>query len=163
MRNAHLYVLFVLLFGGAAFLAVTQTSPLELWARFIAPSYAYSLSENGVLFASNDAPIPESLEFIRRQESFVLSPVGLEANGTLNGLVGEALIQQQIILGGNQKFTMTVIRVYDAPGQTWLGCQTDYGTAKESVFIPVPECQVLLSPSNSFVFFTEFPDASRDR
>ncbi len=160
MRNVHLYALFALLFAGALFLAVTQTTPQELWGKIFATKYEYSLTESGILFASNDASIEESLAFIGQQKSFVLSPVGLQTNGSLNGLIGDALVQQQIVLGGNQKLTMTVVRVYDVPNGKWLGCQTDYGTAKDSQFIGLEECQSLLSPSNSYVILTAFPDDS---
>lgn len=163
MRNVHLYALFALLFAGALFLAVTQTSPQELWEKIFATKYEYSLQESGILFASNEAPIEESLTFIGQQDSFVLSPVGLQTNGSLNGFIGDALVQQQIVLGGNQKLTMTVIRVYDVPNGKWVGCQTDYGTAKDSQFISIGECQSLLSPSSAFVIRTEFPDSSRSQ
>jgi hypothetical protein len=163
MRNAHLYALFALLFAGAAFLAVTQTTPQELWESVFATKYAYSLSESGIIFASNDAPIDESLSFISQQESFVLSLVGVQGNNPLNGSVGDALVQQQIVLGGNQKLTMTVIRVYDVPNGKWLGCQTDYGTAKDSQFISIEECQSLLSPVNAFLIVVGFPEPSRSQ
>lgn len=160
MRNAHLYALFVLLFGAALYLAVTQTTPQEVWTKLFSPSYKYTESENGIIFASNDAPIAEVLTYVSQQNSFILSPVGLSTPGSLNGVMGQSIVQQQIVFGGHSKLVRTVIRVYDKPNGKWVGCQTDYGTSQNSEFISVEECEPLLTSPNSITIYVPFPDAS---
>ncbi len=161
MRNAPLYGLFALLFGFALVLSVTQTSPSELWGSLFSKTYAHTESQQGILFVSDAGTPSEVLSALALKETFILSPIGVSGNLPLNSWVAEALIQQQIVFGGHQKLTQTIVRVYDSPTGTWLGCQTDFGTATQSTFIKVPECSSLLSTTNAVTLSIAFPDASR--
>ncbi|MFH0970058.1 MAG: hypothetical protein V1776_01205 [Candidatus Diapherotrites archaeon] len=161
MRNAPLYFLFVLLFALAFYFSVTQTSPSDLWDSFFENSYSHTESQQGIIFASNDAIPSVILATIAQKNSFVLSPVGLKGSASLNKEVADALIQQQIVLGGHQKLTQTILRVYDTVDGNWIGCQTDFGTGKESEFISLEECNALLHTTNAITIRIAFPDAER--
>lgn len=160
MKNAFLYGIFALLLVMAAFFYVNKVSPVEFVNGLFSKQYAYNESQQGIIFASNVAPPTEIVQGMAQKDSFVLSPSMVVSQSSLNSFVSQALVQQQIVLGGHQKVTTIVVRVYDQPHGKWLGCQTDYGTAKQNEFIPVADCLPLLEPGNSILVNIEFPNPS---
>ncbi len=161
MKNTALYFLFALLLVGAAFAYVNKVTPQRFVEDLFSKPYAYKVSQQGVLFASNEASPPELLTGYASVDSFILSPQMVSQSGTLNSFVSQALVQQQIVLAGHRKVTTTVIRVYDAPNGKWIGCQTDYGTARQNEFVSVDACQSLLTSPRSVTITIAFPDSAR--
>ncbi len=162
MRNAKLYLVFVLLFGVAVVAYVGGVTPQSAWNALFSQGYKYAEAQEGVLFASNEAKPSELLPLLAQGQSFILSPMMTVGNSALNGYASQGLIQQQIVLAGHRKITTTVIQTYDAshPSSTWQGCQTDFGTAKDNEFVSVEECTTLLRAQNSIVIETLFPNPS---
>jgi hypothetical protein len=165
MRNTKLYVLFVILFGIAAVAYLSGITPQGAWNSLFSQGYTYSESQQGVLFASNEAKLSELLPFLASKQSFILSPRMVLGNSPLNTAAANMLIQDQIVLGGHQKTTLTVIRVFEngTPSAKWVSCQTDYGSAKDNETITVEECSELLNTQNSIILELDFPNASQSR
>ncbi|MDP2666934.1 MAG: hypothetical protein Q8P05_05550 [Candidatus Diapherotrites archaeon] len=162
-NHLPLYALFAFLVVGAALIYWGTFSPGAFMDSLFAPSYTHQLTHQGITFASNEAPIDEITTFLSRKESFVLAPhLILQESGDggeQNSFMAQALIQQQVVLVSHRKVTLTAAKVFQ--GKEWVGCQTDYGTARQSVFIPVDECQRLLQPNEGIVFEILSPDPSR--
>ncbi len=165
MRNARLYSIFVALFGLAVIAFLFGVTPQGIINGLFSQGYTYTDSQEGILFASNEAPPSELLTILAAKQSFILSPRMVSGNSPLNTAAANMLIQDQIVLGGHQKATFTVIRVYEngSPSAKLLSCQTDYGTAEDSQTISVAECDSILSTQNSVILELEFPNSSLSR
>lgn len=165
MRNVKLYLVFVVLFALAAGAYLSGVTPSGVWNALFSSGYTYSESQQGILFVSNEAPPAELAALLASKQSFILSPRMVLGNSPLNSAAAAMLIQDQIVLGGHQKTTLTVIRVYenDSPSARWDSCQTDYGSAKDNEKITVEECVKLLDAKNSVVLELDFPLASQSR
>lgn len=161
MRNGILYAVFALLFVAAVWFTVTNTSPQAFLDGIFAKSYTYKVTEFGVTFASNEAPPATMLSVLSERDSFVLVLRGEPGQTFLNSAMGNALIQEQIILGGHAKATTTVIMAFDKINGNWINCQTDYGTAQQNVTISIEECGTLLNPTNSVIWDIQFPNPSK--
>ena len=161
MRNTRLYAVFAVFFLAAILGYSLGYTPQSIWSSLFSTHYTYTESQQGIVFASNDAPIGEILLVLRNTDSFILSPTGIQKEGEWNAWVSQALIQQQIVLTGHQKVTTTLIRVFDQLHGQWVGCQTDYGTGRQSAFISVNECQALLSVAHSVILEIAFPDPQK--
>ncbi|MBM3282271.1 MAG: hypothetical protein FJY86_02945 [Candidatus Diapherotrites archaeon] len=165
MRNGKLYLVFIVLFVLAAGAFLLGITPSSVWNNVFSSGYAYSDSQQGILFASNDAQPSETIPSLAAQQSFILSPRMVIGNSPLNSAAAAMLVQDQIVLGGHQKSTLTVIRVYenDSPSAKWLSCQTDYGSAKDNETITLEECSKLLDTTNSVILELDFPRATMSR
>ena len=165
MRNARLYSIFAALFGLAVIAFLSGVTPQGIINGLFSQGYTYTNSQEGILFASNEAPPSELLTILAAKQSFILSPRMVSGNSPLNTAAANMLIQDQIVLGGHQKATFTVIRVYDngSPSAKLLSCQTDYGTAEDNQTISVAECESILSTQNSVILEIDFPNASLSR
>lgn len=158
MRNGFLYALFALLFIAAIWFTFSNQSPQAFLDTVFAKSYKHSVTESGIVFASDVAPPADVLSSLSGQGSFVLVLRGESGQTALNSAMANALIEMQIVLGGHKKATTTVAMVFDKVNGNWLNCQTDYGTAYQNVTITKEECGVLLNPSNSVVWEIQFPN-----
>ncbi len=165
MRNLKLYAVFVVLFGLAAFVFFSGVTPSGVWNSLFSQGYAYSESQQGILFASNEAAPTTILVALASAQSFILSPRMVLGNSPLNTAAANMLVQDQIVLGGHQKSTLTVIRVFEnsTPNAKLVSCQTDFGSAKDNEAISVEECAVLLDTQNSVVLELDFPNAQQAR
>ncbi len=165
MRNARLYLLFLILFGIAVLFHLSGATPQSLADGLFSTGYAYSESQEGILFGSNEAKPSELLLVLAQKPSFILSPRMVEGNGDIIAFTSQSLVLQQVVLGGNQKITTTVVRVYDSPSPNakWLGCQTDYGTAQDNETVDVVTCMKILDTTNSVLIEVDFPNASQSR
>lgn len=159
MRNLKLYSLFVILFALAAGAYFSGLTPHKVWNTLFSQGYTYTESQQGILFASNESKPSELAALLSSKQSFIISPRMITGNSPLNTAASELLIQDQIVLGGHQKTTLTVIRVYenDAPNAKLTSCQTDYGSAKDNETISPEECAKLLDAQNSVVLELDFP------
>lgn len=165
MRNAKLYAIFVVLFGLAAIAYLSGVTPQGVLNALFSQGYTYTESSQGVLFGSNEAVPTELLGVLAAKQSFILSPRMVLGNSALNTAAANLLIQDQIVLGGHQKTTLTVIRVFEngSPSAKWVSCQTDYGSAQGNENISVEECSKLLDTKNSVILELDFPNAQQGR
>lgn len=165
MRNARLYSIFVALFGVAVIAFLFGVTPQGIINGLFSQGYTHTDSQEGIHFASNEAPPSELLTVLAAKQSFILSPRMVSGNSPLNTAAANMLIQDQIVLGGHQKATFTVIRIYEngSPSAKLLSCQTDYGTAEDNETISVEECNSILSTQNSVILELEFPNSSLSR
>lgn len=165
MRNVKLYAIFVVLFGLSAIAFLSGVTPQGVFNSLFSQGYAYTESSQGVLFGSNEATPTEMLGVLAAKQSFILSPRMVLGNSALNTAAANLLIQDQIVLGGHQKTTLTVIRVYEngTPSAKWVSCQTDYGSAQGNETISVEDCSKLLDTQNSVILELDFPNSSQAR
>ncbi len=165
MRNAKLYAVFVVLFGIAAFAYLSGVTPHNAWNALFSQGYAYTESAQGILFASNEGVPTQLLSLLSAEQSFIISPHMVLGNSPLNTAAANLLIQDQIVLSGHRKSTLTVIRVFDSSASNgkWVSCQTDFGSGKDNETISVSECVSLLDAPNSVVLELDFPNASQSR
>ncbi len=165
MRNAKLYAIFVILFGLAAVAYFSGVTPGGVWNSLFSQGYAYAESSQGVLFGSNEATPAEILDILAAKQSFILSPRMVLGNSALNSAAAAMLVQDQIVLGGHLKTTLTVIRVFenDTPSAKWVSCQTDYGSVQSNETISMEECSNLLNTQNSVILELDFPRSTQAR
>ena len=165
MRNVKLYLVFVVLFVFAAGAYLSGVTPSNVWNSLFSQGYVYSESQQGISFVSNEAKPSELASLLASKQSFILSPRMVLGNSPLNTAAAEMLIQDQIVLGGHGKSTLTVIRVFenDSPNAKLVSCQTDYGSAKDNETVSPDECARLLDTQNSVVLELDFPRATNSR
>jgi hypothetical protein len=156
MKNRFLYGLFGVLFVAALLVYIGFVSPQNVLDGLFNKGYAYSESQQGIKFVSNEAVPSVILEQISGKPSFILSPYMFDS-GELNTFMSQALVQQQIVFTGHQKLTTALIFVHNSSGD-WVGCQTDFGTADQSTFITKEECREFLDSSSAVLIEILLPD-----
>jgi hypothetical protein len=160
VKHSFLYGLFALLFILATLTYIGYISPSQFVQDVFGTHYKYEESQQGIRFVSNEGKPTALLQQLAQANSFVLVPhASASIADGYNAYWTQALVQQEIVLGGHQKNALIATKVFDEQNGTWKGCQTDYATAKQNQFISVSECQGLLDTPHSAVIEIEFPDA----
>lgn len=160
MKNHFLYGLFALLFVVATLTYIGFISPSAFLQDIFGKRYAFEESQQGIRFVTDlDKKPSELLAEAATHKSFILSPAASESvEEGYNVYWTQALVQQQIVLGGNGKVTLVLVRVFDKVNGEWTSCQTDYATSEQSQTIGLEECRQLLNSPDSILIEVHFPD-----
>ena len=118
--------------------------------------YKYEFSSpDGFLFVSNEKNPETYLAALGEKHTFLVSPAMYESS-TINNYMGNASNLFIVVLNGNDKNAVSLIRVFNSANEL-IYCKTNLGDVKTEVTLSKDECLQFLDSSGAVKIIIDFP------
>lgn len=122
-------------------------------------SYSFVLAEKSVVFYSNDLPIEFGLEQIAKQKNFLVA-VEINESGVLNQYMANSQNLFSVVLIGNKKNAVNLLKVVSPDTGELSYCRTNLGDVQKDEELSVEECNAMINEFDGVTIQVFFPDSS---